>query len=253
MCGAGSAGLLAGCTADDEETGDGDLGSPDSDGGAADDGSSSTDSTTESDGLDDPAELRPSTVDFAPTDAWTDAHPPVEIPDTPGTAIFTLEGERLELEGDVSGGTLSEDTYQAIQADDEWRSGVSYFSIDAEYSFGERGANYPDRLSIVLDQAFYVASGTDLAWLQYETLFLAGGSDVGGIRYQYGENPDGSLLSGDLPGIVRLDESFVTWNRDGVFTAVGEIPEDSETGFPAGRFELGGRSDQSWLDHHGET
>ncbi len=222
---------------------------------------SDSDGTTDDEDSDDPddtaedvADLPPSEIDFEPEDGWNDDHHDVEVPDEPGTMIAVIGDERIELtslpDAPCVGGPLDEESYDETIEADEW-SNDPFFNALAGFATGEGEGEFPDDVAIAVIQKFVVPEMGTLELLRRDSIEITVRGDAPNtFHFEYRERTDGTVED-DLPpdslGDGVVNEPMIRWGRDGVVTAVGEIPDEAadESDVPPGPFEIGFRCDES--------
>ncbi len=264
---------VAGCLGDDGDESDDDTGTDDSgddDPETTDDGDEPDDTTDDDseegpddsddtaddedpDDSEDAEDLLPSEVDFEPEEGWNDDHHDVEVPDEPGTMIAVIGDERIELttlpDAPCVGGPLDEESYDETIEADEW-SNDPFFNALAGFGTEEGEGEFPDDVAIAVIQSFVVPEMGTLELLRRDSIEVTVRGDATNVfGFEYREGPDGTveedLPAGTTAGAV-VDEPMIRWGRDGVVTAVGEIPDEAadESDVPPGPFEIGFRCEE---------
>lgn len=216
MAGATGAVGLAGCLGGDDsgenggsENGSGENGDDGDDGPAGD-----------SRGPED--EYTPSDFDFVPTDGFNDTHPDIEIPDEPGTAVVVLDGDRTKLEelDQVSGGPISESTYEMALEDDDFVPG-RLFGFNVIFS----SEAHP--ITVNMGQQFVGGFDVRPGFFQSDQFNII--TPEGEDEIRYWEYPDGTVRAEETDFASYLEEPFITVDRDGILTAVAG-PADIKSG-----------------------
>lgn len=241
---------LAGCLGDAGDDGPGD--------DAGDDTAATTADTTEtaddSGTTDDAPALRPSDLGLSPSDAWDDDHPAVEVPTEPGHAVLVVDGQRVEMVGDLSGGPRDA-LYETVSADDEFLGDGAYFLADGLYepteaALAEHGWDTGHQVRFLRRMVGW--AGNSLRYVHSDSFTIGWPNLIEAATYSFREEPDGSIATGGLVGTTAAQAPFLRIDATGVITATGTIEDPGGSDVPDdATFEFGARAQDGWAEQWG--
>lgn len=197
------------------------------------------------------SDIRPSEIALEPSDAWDDDHPDVEIPDEPGRAVLTVDGRRVEMVGDLSGGPIYS-LYEAVAEDDDFAGDGTYFLADGLFeptdeALAEQGWESGHQLRFLRRMVGW--SGNSLSYRNSDSISLGWPNLLMAATYSYREEVDGSTGDGSLVGTTYAEEPFLRVDRTGVVTATGTVEDPGNSDIPEGAtFEFGARAQEGWAE-----